>query len=53
MPMPLAQLRHHPLAEQGSADEHRLAVDPGHATAVMAEVGDVCFEGNGRDGVGT
>src|SRR6185312_14137808 len=53
MAMALAQLRDHRLAEQGAADEDRLAVNPGHAAAIVAEVGDVGFERLWRNGVGS
>src|SRR6185312_7375353 len=47
------QLRDHRLAEQATADEDRLAVDPCHAAAIVAEVGDVGFERFRRNEVGS
>ena len=51
--MTFAQFGQYLFAQQRAADEHRLAVDAGHAATVMAEVGDVGFERGRRNGVGS
>ena len=49
----LRNAQHDLLAQQRAADEDGLAIDAGHATAVVAEVGDGGFEGRGWHSIGS
>jgi len=51
--MTLAQTHYRLFAQQRAADKDRLAIDTGHTTTVMTEIGDDGFEGRQRNGVGS
>ena len=41
--VPAAEVKPHPLAGQGTGYEHGLAVDSGHAAAVVGQIGYIGF----------